>query len=218
MFQPYRESFRLLGVVLLHGYQTRLHEQGGSFVHPLVSMCIRNYGSVAMELFPEYAPHSVASFIYMIKQGVYNNQPIQRIIPDFVIQPSYQDFDNALARTSLRGEFCANGVANDFPLKQGSLALAGDGKRVSSASCFFWVLSDEAGLRLQGKYAGFGQVKAGWNWLEAIQRVSTRSVRIDVPGVVINEPLIPVLIERVSVNTFGVDYHKPELLNYTSYG
>ena len=45
-------------------------------VHPEVSFEIENYGTVKMELYPEYAPNTVANIIKLVEKGYYNNKVI----------------------------------------------------------------------------------------------------------------------------------------------
>ncbi len=45
-------------------------------VHPEISFEIENYGTVKMELYPEYAPNTVANIIKLAQNGFYNNKVI----------------------------------------------------------------------------------------------------------------------------------------------
>ena len=83
---------------------------------------------------------------------------------------------------------------------------------MSGGSCFFITLSDEAGKRLDGKYTGFGRVIKGYEEVERIVSVETKSIDVGIKGVVINEPVVPEIIEKIEVETFGIAYDKPVII------
>ena len=56
--------------------------------HPIAKM-YTGQGVITIELFPEYAPNTVASFIWAARQNMYKERLIKRIVPGFVLQPSY---------------------------------------------------------------------------------------------------------------------------------
>ncbi len=45
-------------------------------VNPVATFEVQDYGTVKMELYPEYAPNTVANFIALINSGFYNNKVI----------------------------------------------------------------------------------------------------------------------------------------------
>ncbi|MBR4878934.1 MAG: peptidylprolyl isomerase, partial [Clostridia bacterium] len=46
-------------------------------------------GIITVELYPEAAPNTVRSFLWAASENMYENRLIKRIVPGFVIQPSY---------------------------------------------------------------------------------------------------------------------------------
>ena len=44
--------------------------------HPEVSFEIKDYGTIKMELYPEYAPNTVANIIKLVENGYYNDKVI----------------------------------------------------------------------------------------------------------------------------------------------
>lgn len=166
-------------------------------------------GQITLELYPEQAPNTVNSFLWLAKQGLLDNRPIRRIVPGFVIQPSYSDFDDPRCAYSIAGEYRLNGFDNTIPFCRGTVAMGGEGK-IASGSCFFITLTDAAGERLDGKFAAFGRVLSGWEEIDRLTHVPLRPVPIpDAPGVTVNEPVTPEYITRVVVDTFGADYPEP---------
>ena len=45
-----------------------------------------DFGIITFELYPQYAPKTVNSFIWSAQQGFYNNRLIKRVVKDFVLQ------------------------------------------------------------------------------------------------------------------------------------
>lgn len=162
------------------------------------------FGNITIELYPRQAPNTVGCFISLARQGLFNNRKIRRIVPGFVLQPSYNSFEDERCDIHLNGEYQSNGIVNNVPFKQGTVAMGGSGN-IASGSCFFITLSDEAGQKLAGNYAAFGMVTDGWDVVEQIVNLPLKAIPNDI-GVEINEPVEPVFIERLTVETWGIDY------------
>lgn len=177
---------------------------------PLATIKLNNGKDIIIELEPKEAPNSVNCFIDLANKSVFNNREIKRIVPGFVIQPTYDSFDrDIIANVAVNGEFKANGFKNNLVLKKGVVALGGDGETMSGVSCFFFILSDEAGTKLDGKYTGIGTVIDGYDEIERIEKLQTKSIDVGVPGVTVNEPVIPEIIDSITIETFGINYDKP---------
>ena len=54
--------------------------------NPIVTMEVEDYGTIKMELLPEYAPNTVANYIALANNGFYDGLTFHRTIPDFMIQ------------------------------------------------------------------------------------------------------------------------------------
>ena len=65
-------------------------------------------GVITMELYPQYAPNTVNSFIWSAQQNFYKNRLIKRVVKDFVLQPSYNHFEDENCDFMLNGEFASN--------------------------------------------------------------------------------------------------------------
>ena len=133
-------------------------------MHPILEIKMVSGGVIKIELYPEQAPNSINALLWMVFKNGYDDLQIQRVAPDFVLQPWYDE-----ARMTqdywylVNGEFKANGFENnDRPLKKYAVGLAGDGKKISSPSSFFICLSDEGQARLNGKFAYIGEVIEGF--------------------------------------------------------
>lgn len=154
-------------------------------------------GKVEIRLYEEEAPKTVASFVCMAKAGRYDGKQIRRIVPGFILQPSYTHFDDPRCDVEMEAECALNGFENRVPFEKGTVAMSGDGK-IASGSEFYIVLSDEAGRKLSGNFAAFGMVTSGWEVVERIAGLPLVSVPND-DGVEINVPEKPVYMKRVTI-------------------
>lgn len=170
--------------------------------NPRVTFEMENGGTMVAELYPDIAPNTVNNFIALVKSGFYDGLTFHRVIPGFMIQggcphgtgtggPGY----------SIRGEFAANGFANDLLHDRGVLSMA-RAMNPDSAGSQFFIMVDEA-PHLDGQYAAFGKVIEGMETADAI--VSAKRDWNDKPREVQR-------MAKVTVDTFGVDYPAPEKL------
>lgn len=168
-------------------------------------------GCITMELYPEYAPNTVNSFIWAAGEGMYEDRLIRRVVPGFVLQPSYCYFDDKRCDYMIEGEFAANGFDNPVKMEKWTVAMAGDGETEAHGCEFFITLSDEAGEKLQGKFAAFGRVIDGFEEVERLEQVPTVRVFPEGVSAVINQPVHDEKMCRVTVETYGVEYPEPNV-------
>ncbi|MFR1710450.1 MAG: peptidylprolyl isomerase [Clostridium sp.] len=180
--------------------------------NPIATIVINNKEYIRLELYPKSAPNTVNSFIYVSNEGLYNNRAIKRIVKDFVIQPSYCNFEDPRCDFFIDGEFDDNGFHNDIRLDKWTVAMAGDGERIASGSEFFITIGDNE-ERLNGKFAAFGKVIEGFEVLQRLAGVETKVVESNMEGVIIREPIKPEIITEVYVETFDDSYLRPVILD-----
>lgn len=168
-----------------------------------------DFGTITVELYPQYAPNTTNSFIWSAQQGMYKNRIIKRVVKDFVLQPSYNHFDDENCNFMLEGEFAANGIDNPLMFEKYVVAMAGDGQSESHGCEFFITLSDEAGKKLQGNFAPFGKVIGGFDVVDRIADVRVRDVNIDGVSAVIKQPEEDIYMNSLTVETFGEIYAEP---------
>ena len=65
------------------GYYKKLTEE---IKNPIVTMEVEGYGTIKLELYPEYAPNTVANFVTLANNGFYNGTTFHRVVKDFMIQ------------------------------------------------------------------------------------------------------------------------------------
>ena len=159
-----------------------------------------NQGTIQVELYPDVAPNTVNNFISLVQKGFYNGTIFHRVIPGFMIQggdpegtgmggPGY----------SIKGEFAANGFANNLKHTAGVISMARAQNPDSAGSQFFIMVEDAP--HLDGQYAAFGKVTQG---LEVAQAI------VSAPRDWHDRPREEQVMETVTVETFGQDYPAPE--------
>lgn len=176
--------------------------------HPIVSIALSTGSLIQLELYPEIAPNAVTSFVYLAKRGIFDNYPIERIVPGWVVDISYHAFKNSEACY-----FIPNDAQNGQYLeaKFGTVGLGGYGTPDIAGGEFFFPLADCPSIT--GKYPIFGKVIAGLEELRFLEQVETYPVFYPgLPDVKINTPVVPIIIKQVSVETFGADFGEPTRL------
>ena len=176
-------------------------------MNPIATIEMSSGNKIVLELFPENAPNTVNSFIWVAQNGYYNNQEIIRIVPGFVVQTSYRNFDNPDLAFRIDGEFHSNGFKNGRNNLPGCVAMGGDGQKYASGCGFYFTLEYHA--RLDGNYPVFGRVVDGWEEVRRLEKVETVPVESKSDNVIINRPVEPEIMVKVTVETFGVEYPAP---------
>jgi peptidyl-prolyl cis-trans isomerase B (cyclophilin B) len=205
--------------------------------NPVVTMKIKNSGTVKIELYPQIAPTSVENFISLINKGFYNGLIFHRVIPGFMAQggdPEGTGFGGP--GYFIQGEFKENGFTqNDLKHDVGVISMARSNSPDTAGSQFFIVTGEDAHLSLDEKYAGFGKVIEGMDYvyevvnspvqyssndLNAVYNQLLSGQQPDANGIAIlqayqagevfDRPLKEQVIESMTVETFGVNYAEPE--------
>ena len=170
--------------------------------NPLVTMEIEDYGTIKIELYPEYAPNTVANFVNLIESVFYDGLTFHRLVPGFVLQGGDPDGDGTGGPGyTIDGEFKANGYTqNTLSHDKGVISMARSMDYDSAGSQFFIVLDDSAKSSLDGMYAGFGRVTEGMEILEEIE--ANEKIADDATGALEEN----ITITKVTVDTFGYEY------------
>ena len=170
--------------------------------NPIVTMEIEDYGTIKIELYPEYAPNTVANFVNLIESGFYDGLTFHRLVPGFVLQGGDPDGDGTGGPGyTIDGEFKENGYSkNTLSHDKGVISMARSMDYDSAGSQFFIVLDDSAKSSLDNLYAGFGRVTEGMEILEEIE--ANEKIADDVTGALEEN----ITITKVTVDTFGYEY------------
>ncbi|KGN01446.1 peptidylprolyl isomerase [Clostridium novyi A str. 4570] len=169
-------------------------------MNPIVTIKMQNGDIIKAELYPEVAPNTVNNFISLIDKGFYDGVIFHRVIPGFMIQGGDPDGTGMGGPGySIKGEFTANGFKNDLKHTRGVLSMARAMSPNSAGSQFFIMVADAP--HLDGQYASFGKVTEGMEVADKI--VNSKTDYSD-------RPYEDQIMEKVTVETFGVDYKEPE--------
>lgn len=174
------------------------------YENPIVTMNIKDYGTIKIELYPKYAPNTVANFVNLVEEGFYNGNTFHRLVPGFVLQGGDPEGNGTGGPGySIKGEFRENGYTkNTLKHTTGIISMARSMSPDSAGSQFFIVLADSqmVSASLDNKYAGFGKVIEG---LEIIKKIEdSEKVENEQTGKLKEN----ITIESATVETFGKDY------------
>ena len=140
---------------------------------------------ILIELYPDIAPITVANFQKLVSEKFYDNLLFHRVIKDFMIQTG-DPLANGTGGSdeTIKGEFEANGVENNLKHEEGVVSMARTDDQnpdttedFNSASSQFFICvnsNDNIGY-LDGNYAAFGKVIAGYDNVLEISKVATDS-------------------------------------------
>ena len=126
-----------------------------------------NRGVIELELYPHHAPKTVNNFVFLAREGFYDDVSFHRVISDFVIQggdptgtgrggPGYR-FEDELKGNPLKHETGVISMANSGPNTNGSQ--------------FF--ISHSPQPHLDGRHTVFGKVVSGQEVVDVIQQGDT---------------------------------------------
>lgn len=207
-------------------------------VNPVATFEIQDYGNVKIELYPEYAPNTVANFIALIEAGYYNNKVISgkdeiclymgRDADEEAKGPTASLIDSSIEAGSeadyeyeINGEFIANKFAkNTLSHDKGIISLNRSDysayglkeEGYNSGNARFSIMMTESSI-LDGIYCAFGRVTEGLEILEKIYnevQVQELDAEETAEGGIQEFASVPV-ITNVTVEKSGVDYKKPEV-------
>lgn len=161
---------------------------------------VRDYGEIALELYPDVAPNTVANFVTLAKDGFYDGRIFHRVDYGFMIQGGSSDgLGYEGSGKEIKGEFTSNGFENNLKHERGVISMARTPDPDSASSQFFIVQGEAS--HLDGDYAAFGKVTSGMDVVDAIASVQTNG----------EKPIVDVVIETITVT--GGDGLVPEYVN-----
>lgn len=170
-------------------------------MNPIVTITIKGGDVIKLELYPEIAPNTVNNFISLIKKGYYDGIIFHRVIEGFMIQGGDpKGIGSGGPGYTIKGEFAKNGFKkNNLRHARGVISMARTMMPNSAGSQFF--IMHQNAPHLDGQYAAFGKVIEGMEVVDKIAAVETDYS---------DKPIIPQVMEKVTVETFGVEYPEPE--------
>lgn len=155
----------------------------------MVNIEMENGKNIKIELYPEVAPITVANFEKLVKEGFYDGLIFHRVIKGFMIQGGDPEGTGmGGAKEKIKGEFRANGIANDLRHTRGVISMARSMMPNSASSQFFIMHKDAP--HLDGNYAAFGKVVEG---MDVVDEIAETEVNFN------DKPLQPQIMKKVTI-------------------
>lgn len=212
----------ILGGFLAYGYYQKATYK---LQRPIVSMEIKDYGTIEIELYPDMAPNTVKNFIKLINEGYYNGLTFHRVEESLIQGGDKAGNGSGQTELSINGEFKKNGYDNDLKFERGTLGLARQDftyyssldtslieKGYNSGYAQFFILAEDV-EEFNGYYTAFGKVKKGMDIVDKIKGLETTTEKDEETGkdTKTTKPVNPPVISNISVETFGVEYGEPKV-------
>jgi cyclophilin family peptidyl-prolyl cis-trans isomerase len=171
-------------------------ESGVDYSAVITTSC----GDIEMDLAEEQAPATVASFVFLSKEGYFDGLTWHRVVGGFVIQTGDPNGRNGEPPDgpgyTIPDEL--EGI-KDKDYRYGTVAMANSGPN-TSGSQFFVVVHDRENSEpagLDAAYTIFGQVEEGS--FDVIDEVSRQPVEGGDDPVTAEQPRVPVYIESIEI-------------------
>lgn len=199
--------------------------------NPVATIQIEEYEKpIKIELDPQSAPNAVANFIKLANNGFYKNFKMSieenRILGNESMQmarlSNIMEYPQNDYVYGIKGDFVANGYdKNLIKHKKGVITMERDDysyfgykeEGYNSANCNFCILTQDID-NYNGYYAGFGKVIEGMDVLEAIAATRVDVSEDEKDDTKKDDSVNTITIASITVDTFGVDYGVPEVVNY----
>ena len=122
---------------------------------------VTDKGNIVVLLYPEAAPFAVNNFVFLAKQGWYDNVIFHRVLPGFIAQAG----DPSGLGWGGPGYVFSDEISMMSFDKPGVVAMANSGPNTNGSQFF---ITDKALPQLDGAYTIFGQVLEGMDVVEAL--------------------------------------------------
>ncbi len=150
-----------------------------------------NYGDIVINLLPKDAPITVNNFVFLARQGFFNNTKIHRVVRGFVIQMG-DPKGNGSGGPGYR--FADEPVKGDYTA--GAVAMANSGPD-TNGSQFFICLGDLRQILLKS-YNLFGRVGTDQTTQTTIQKIANVPTKLGSDGQM-SSPTVDVHIVTVTI-------------------
>ena len=177
--------------------------------NPLATITMENGAEIVIELMPRLAPNTVNSFIYLAGRGAFDNYPIARVEPGFVVDVSTNAYDREDCRYLIENEAAKIPAEKRLPPELGVIGMGGYDNNIAGGE-FFFPLAHVP--RLDGIYPMFGRIIKGAEEIVRIGKGPVAEFKYN-PGKVLHKPVNRELIVSVKVETYGKSFPEPVRLD-----
>lgn len=163
--------------------------------HDKVKVEMQGGGTFVIELYPEYAPETVANFKSLVNDGFYNGLTFHRIVDGFMAQGGDPEGTGmGGSEKTVKGEFSSNGFKqNTLSHTRGVISMARSNNPDSASSQFF-ICYDDASF-LDGQYAAFGKVVEGMEVVDGFLKVERTANSMGEKA----SPVTPIVMEKATL-------------------
>ena len=174
--------------------------------NPVATITLTDGSQMRFELYPQQAPNTVANFIKLANDGFYDAKEIYRVVSNVLIQTGDPN-NNGTGDPGyyIKGEFSENKFkGNTLSHMRGTISMARKSDYDTGGSQFF--IMEGSYPEYDGFYAAFGRIMDEES-LNVLDDIGSRPV----DGSYV--PLDKIIIQRVRVETFDVEYADPVTLD-----
>ena len=173
--------------------------------NPVATITLTDGSQMRFELYPQQAPNTVANFIKLANDGFYDAKQIFRVVSNVLIQSGDPNNDGTGdPGYYIKGEFSENKFkGNTLSHMRGTISMARKSDYDTGGSQFF--IMEGSYPEYDGYYAAFGRIMDE-DSLGVLDDIGSRPV----DGNYV--PLDKIVIQRIRVETYDVDY-EPQTLN-----
>lgn len=147
-----------------------------------------NYGDIAVQLLARDAPKTVNNFVFLARQGYYNNVKFHRVIKGFMIQTG----DPTGTGAGGPGYQFADELPPKYQYEPGIVAMANAGPNTNGSQFFLCTGSQSKNLNSYPNYTVFGKVISGMD-------VALKIESVPVTGPEPSSPTVDVHMVSVSI-------------------
>lgn len=176
--------------------------------NPIATITLTDGSQMRFELYPQQAPNTVANFVKLANDGFYDARQIFRVVSNVLIQTGDPNNDGTGdPGYYIRGEFSENKFkGNTLSHMRGTISMARKSDYDTGGSQFF--IMEGSYPEYDGFYAAFGRIMDQES-LDVLDEIGSRPV----DGSYV--PLDKIIIQRIRVETFDVEYEPVTLKKET---
>ncbi|TVX99667.1 peptidylprolyl isomerase [Paenibacillus cremeus] len=147
-------------------------------------------GTFTIELYAKDAPKTVNNFVFLSKEGFYNNVTFHRIIQSFMIQTGDPQ-GNGTGGPGYKFE----DEKTSYKYEPGIVAMANSGPNTNGSQFFICTGEDSKNLNKMPNYTIFGKVTEG---MDVVSKIAATPVKQG------NEPTPSLPTEKVTINSVAI--------------
>ena len=170
-------------------------------MNPIATFYMANGSKIVIELLPDAAPNTVASFVGCVQAGALDGHAIERIVPGKWVDFSYTAFHSEACRYLIPREADLHPEIAPLDSHPGCVCMGGYGEKGNAGCEPFFPLKDCP--EHKGIYPVFGKIMEGIEEIYRLEKVETTPVQTAIEGYVVDTPIQPQIIEKVTVELNG---------------